>query len=191
MAREDRMEHTTSINAPSMNAILNIVLYQPENPHNTGGIARTCAMLGARLHLIRPYGFGDLSRRTRRSSMDYLLDADVLEHDSWQAFVDHLGPDARVFAFAAFRGAVYSDATFQAGDYLLFGRESNGLPQDILERFPNLRIPMPGSAAGPRRDHRLHSLNLSVSVGIAAFEAARQVTRGWTGLQQVGLEQDV
>lgn len=158
---------------------INIVLYQPENPHNTGGIARTCAMLGARLHLIRPYGFGELSRRTRRSSMDYLLDTHLIEHDSWEAFVTTLEPDARVFAFAASGATVYTDAGFQAGDYLLFGRESDGLPVGILEQFPILRIPMPGSAAGPRRDHRLHSLNLSVSVGIAAFEAARQITHGW------------
>jgi tRNA (cytidine/uridine-2'-O-)-methyltransferase len=158
---------------------INIALYQPENPHNTGGIARTCAMLGARLHLIRPYGFGELSRQTKRSSMNYLLDAQLIEHDSWQAFMMALEPGSRVLAFAASGATVYTDAHFQAGDYLLFGRESNGLPEAILEQFPTLRIPMPGSAAGPRRDHRLHSLNLSVSVGIAAFEAARQITHGW------------
>jgi tRNA (cytidine/uridine-2'-O-)-methyltransferase len=160
--------------------MLNLVLYQPENPHNTGGVARTCALLGARLHLVKPYRFGALNRRTQRSSMDYLLDVDLTEHESWEAFQAALEANARVFAFTDKAQTVYSSASFERGDYLLFGRESDGLPDQILAQFPGLRIPMPGSANGPRRDHREHSLNVSVSVAIAAFEAARQITQGWT-----------
>lgn len=163
-------------------SMLNIVLYQPENPHNTGGVARTCAMLGARLHLIKPYGFGALSRRTRRSSMDYLEDVELTEHEAWNAFRAGLEPQSRVFAFTDKAESVYSSVNFQREDYLLFGRESDGLPEDILEQFPSLRIPMPGSIHGPRRDHRDHSLNVSVSVAIAAFEAARQITKDWESL---------
>ena len=159
--------------------MLNVVLYQPENPHNTGGVARTCAMLGASLHLIKPYGFGTLSRRTRRSSMDYLADVELTEHESWDAFQAGLEPQSRVFAFTDKAETVYSSLGFQHEDYLLFGRESDGLPDWILEQFQTLRIPMPGSVHGPRRDHRDHSLNVSVSVAIAAFEAARQITRDW------------
>lgn len=163
----------------SIGSMLNIVLYQPENPHNTGGVARTCAMLGARLHLIKPYGFGALSRRTRRSSMNYLMDVELIEHESWEAFQSGLGVNARVFAFSDRGSEVYSSVNFQHGDYLLFGRESDGLPEGILAEFPGLKIPMPGGARGPRRDHRDHSLNVSVSVAIAAFEAARQLMNGW------------
>jgi tRNA (cytidine/uridine-2'-O-)-methyltransferase len=159
--------------------MLNVVIYQPQNPHNTGGIARTCALLNASLHLIGPYGFGPLNRRTQRSSMDYLLDVDLIEHESWQAFQDLLEVDARVFAFTDKAATVYSSASFERGDYLVFGREDTGLPDQILTQFPGLKIPMPGSARGPRRDHREHSLNVSISVAIAAFEAARQITRGW------------
>jgi tRNA (cytidine/uridine-2'-O-)-methyltransferase len=159
--------------------MLNIVIYQPQNPHNTGGIARTSALLNARLHLIGPYGFGPLNRRTQRSSMDYLLDVDLIEHESWNAFQASLEADARVFAFTDKAATVYSSASFERGDYLLFGREDTGLPDQILTQFPGLNIPMPGSTRGPRRDHRQHSLNVSISVAIAAFEAARQITRGW------------
>ena len=160
--------------------MLNVVLYQPENPHNTGGVARTCAMLGARLHLIKPYGFGALSRRTRRSSMDYLADVDLIEHASWEAFQSSLNTDARVFALTDRAETVYSSVSFQRSDYLLFGRESDGLPENVLAQFLGLKIPMPGGERGPRRDHRDHSLNVSVSVAIAAFEAARQITRDWS-----------
>lgn len=160
--------------------MLNVALYQPENPHNTGGVARTCAMLGARLHLIKPYGFGALSRRSRRSSMDYVADVELIEHESWEAFQSTLNVDARVFALTDGAETVYSSVSFERGDYLLFGRESDGLPETVLAQFPGLRIPMPGGSRGPRRDHRDHSLNVSVSVAIAAFEAAKQITRDWS-----------
>jgi tRNA (cytidine/uridine-2'-O-)-methyltransferase len=159
--------------------VFNIVLYQPENPHNTGGIARTCALLGAKLHLIRPLGFTYPNRDLRRASMDYLHDAAPTLHDSWDAFTGRLEPDARVWLFTDTGSEVYSRASFALGDALVFGRESDGLPQTILERYSGLRIPMPGGKSKSRADHRFHSFNVSVSVAIALSEAARQVTNNW------------
>lgn len=150
--------------------VLEIVLYQPEIPQNTGTIARTCALLGARLHLIRPYGFILSARSLQRSALDYFEHVQLLEHASWAAFEASLPGNARVFTLSGQGASVYSDAGFQRGDYLVFGRESDGLPPKILEHSPSLRIPMPGAG---------RSLNLAVSVGIVAFEAARQITNGW------------
>lgn len=150
--------------------VLEIVLYQPQIPQNTGNIARTCAILGARLHLIRPYGFILSSQAIKRSGMDYFESVELVEHVSWDAFTSSLPPDARVFALSGSGSSIYTHQDFQRGDYLLFGRESDGLPASILERYPSLRIPMPGSG---------RSLNLAVSVGIVAFEAARQITHDW------------
>ncbi len=160
--------------------MLNIVLYQPEIPQNTGAIARTCAMLEARLHLVRPFGFQLLDRRMKRASMDYLEDAVLVEHASWEAFEESLAADARVFVLSGWASEIYTQITYQTNDYLVFGRESDGVPQSILEKYSCLRIPMPGAEHSPREDHRFHSLNLSVSVGIAAFEAMRQITGNWS-----------
>jgi tRNA (cytidine/uridine-2'-O-)-methyltransferase len=159
--------------------MLNIVLYQPEIPHNTGAIARTCAMLEARLHLVRPFGFQLLDRRMKRASMDYLEDAELVEHASWTAFEQSLPEAARVFVLSGWAQKIYTQVQYQAGDYLVFGRESDGVPQEILEHYPTLKIPMPGAEKAPREDKRFHSLNLSVSVGIAAFEAMRQIRSNW------------
>jgi tRNA (cytidine/uridine-2'-O-)-methyltransferase len=170
--------------AVKLKAVFNIVLYQPENPHNTGGIARTCALFAAKLHLIQPLGFPYPNRDLRRTSMDYLEAATPTLHASWDAFAVTLeqrsrGDAARVWLFTDTGSEVYSRAEFQPGDYLVFGRESDGLPASILESFPGLRIPMPGAVKGPREDHRFHSLNVSISVGIALSEATRQITSNW------------
>lgn len=159
--------------------MLNIVLYQPEIPHNTGAIARTCAMLEARLHLVRPFGFQLLDRRMKRASMDYLEDAELVEHASFEAFEQSLTPEARVFVLSGWAAKIYTQVQYQKDDYLVFGRESDGVPQSILERYQALKIPMPGAEKAPREDSRFHSLNLSVSVGIAAFEAMRQIRSNW------------
>ena len=159
--------------------MLNIVLYQPEIPHNTGAIARTCALLTAHLHLIHPYGFQLRDRRMKRASMDYLDDAPLTEHVDWAAFAASVPPGANVWLFSGRGRTVYSQVRYSSGDYLVFGRESDGMPEDVLGQFPNLAIPMPGALPAPRTDHRQHSLNLSVSVGIAAYEAMRQVTNNW------------
>lgn len=150
--------------------MLEIVLYQPEIPQNTGSVARTCAILGARLHLIRPFGFIFSDQALKRSGMDYLRDTEIIQHASWQAFEQSLPAWARVVALSGTGSTIYTHYAFQRGDYLVFGRESDGLPSSILESHPSLRIPMPGQG---------RSINLAVSVGIVAFEAARQITANW------------
>lgn len=156
--------------------VVNVVLYQPENPHNTGGIARTCALLDARLHLIQPFGFAYPNRDLRRSSMEYVNLAAPVIHASWEAFTGTLEEAASLWLFSDAGTTVYSAARFSAGDYLVFGRESDGLPAAILAAHTSLSIPMPGAARGARGDHRFHSLNVSVSVGIALSEALRQIS---------------
>jgi tRNA (cytidine/uridine-2'-O-)-methyltransferase len=161
--------------------VLNIVLYQPEIPQNTGAIARTCAMLTARLHLIRPFGFQIGDKRVRRASMDYLEDAELIEHASFEAFEASLSGESRVWTLSDKGSQNYTQVEYSKDDYLVFGRESDGMPDEILFKYPCVHIPMPGTEKGPRDDHRFHSLNLSVCVGIVGFEAARQVTKNWSG----------
>ncbi len=136
-------------------------------------------MLEAKLHLIRPFGFQLLDRRMKRASMDYLDDAILVEHASWTAFEESLSESARVYVLSGWASENYTHIQYQKDDYLVFGRESDGVPQEILEKYKTLRIPMPGGEKSPREDHRFHSLNLSVSVGIAAYEAARQISQNW------------
>ncbi|GAB5602903.1 tRNA (cytidine(34)-2'-O)-methyltransferase [Thermus sp. FJN-A] len=147
--------------------MLHLVLYQPEIPQNAGNVARTAAALGWPLHLIRPLGFLLSSPRFRRAGLDYWPHVDLRVHDSWEAFGAILPPGARVWAFSAQAEESLFRARFQAGDYLLFGPETRGLPKEILAQFPALRIPMPGP---------VRSLNLAVAVGVAAYEAYRQLS---------------
>ena len=151
--------------------MLNIVLFQPEIPQNTGNIARTCAVLGARLHLIRPFGFRLTDAGFKRSVMDYLDGVEILDHAAWSAFLQTVPDVSRLFLTSGLGGAAYTGAVFERGDYLVFGPESSGLPPTLLEAHGALTIPMPGIGRG---------LNVAVSVGIVAFEAARQITKGWT-----------
>jgi tRNA (cytidine/uridine-2'-O-)-methyltransferase len=150
--------------------MLNIVLYQPEIPQNTGNIGRSCAVLGAKLHLIRPFGFRLHDPQFRRAGMDYLEQVELVEHASWQHFCSSLPVSARVILTSGAGKIIYSKFEYQKDDYLVFGRESDGLPPEILESFPSVKIPMPGAG---------RSLNLAVSAGIIAFEAARQITDNW------------
>ncbi|MEY2341891.1 tRNA (uridine(34)/cytosine(34)/5-carboxymethylaminomethyluridine(34)-2'-O)-methyltransferase TrmL [Acidithiobacillus sp. IBUN Pt1247-S3] len=148
---------------------LDLVLYQPEIPPNTGNIIRLCANTGARLHLIEPLGFAWDDRRLRRAGLDYHEFAEVQHHASWE---DCATPFAgrRILAFST-KGAPgsFAQARFAPGDVLLFGPETRGLPDHILASFPAerlLRLPM---RTGQR------SLNLSNSCAIAVFEAWRQL----------------
>jgi tRNA (cytidine/uridine-2'-O-)-methyltransferase len=151
--------------------MLNIVLFQPEIPQNTGNIARTCAVLGARLHLIRPFGFRLTDPGFKRSVMDYLEGVEIVDHAAWGAFLSAVPDVSRVFLTSGLGGSPYTGAAFERGDYLVFGPESDGLPPALIKMHGALTIPMPGSGRG---------LNVAVSVGIVAFEAARQITSGWT-----------
>ncbi len=144
-----------------------IALYQPEIPPNTGNIMRLCANTGCRLHLIHPLGFSLDEKQVRRAGMDYRDIAVVQEHESFAAFNVAM-QGRRVFALSTKSRTNYCDTTFQAGDVLLFGPETRGLPEALLLSLPDdlkLRVPMlPDS----------RSLNLSNTVAVVVYEALRQ-----------------
>ena len=148
--------------------MFHIVLYQPEIPPNTGNIIRLCANTGTHLHLIHPLGFRLDEKRLRRAGLDYHEWADVREYPSLSRFIETVRP-RRLLACTTKGRQRYSDIRFMAGDALLFGPESRGLPAEILTSLPaeqRLRIPM-------QTDSR--SLNLSNSVAIMLYEAWRQL----------------
>jgi tRNA (cytidine/uridine-2'-O-)-methyltransferase len=143
-----------------------VILFEPEIPPNTGNIIRLCANTGATLHLVKPLGFSLEARALRRAGLDYAEVAAVQVHPSLEACLAEL--DGRVFAIETVGGRSYAQARFQAGDALLFGSETRGLPAAVLGRIgPEriLRIPM---RAGNR------SLNLSNAVALVLYEAWRQ-----------------
>lgn len=148
--------------------MLQIALYQPEIPPNTGNIIRLCANAGCRLHLIHPLGFSMETKQLRRAGLDYRDLTVVEEHESWEEFAEK-HRDSRIFAFTTKAERVYSEADYQADDILLFGPETRGLPLPLLEALPKdqlLRLPMLPSS---------RSLNLSNTVAVAAYEALRQL----------------
>ena len=146
---------------------LNIVLFQPEIPHNTGAVGRTCVALGAKLWLVRPLGFRITDKNLRRAGLDYwqFLDWEIV--DDWESLVMKIPTPERFFFLTKTASRLYTETRFLPGDTLVFGSESNGLPPSLLENHAAqcLRIPI-------RPETR--SLNLSVSVGITAYEAWRQ-----------------
>ena len=141
-----------------------VVLFRPEIPPNTGNIMRLCANTGTRLHLIHPLGFDLDDTRLRRAGLDYREWADVREHASLEDFVESVAP-ARVIAFTRDGEGRYSEVGYQPGDALLFGPESDGLPDTVLEsRLLDRRVRIPMLP-------RSRSLNLSNAVAIVVFEA--------------------
>ena len=148
--------------------MLHVVLYQPEIPPNTGNIIRLCANTGASLHLIRPLGFTLDDANLRRAGLDYHDLAQLREHASLDDFITDVAP-LRLWAFSRHARRRYDDATVRAGEALLFGPETRGLPAQVLDSIPaeqRLRLPM---RAGNR------SLNLSNTVAVAVYEAWRQL----------------
>lgn len=147
--------------------MFHVVLYQPEIPPNTGNVIRLCANTGCQLHLIRPLGFFLDDRRLRRAGLDYHEWAEVREYDSLEEFAEAVRP-ARSFAMSTRASGRLADTRFTPGDAFVFGPETRGLPQIVLDAYPperRLRLPMlPHS----------RSLNLSNSVAVAVFEAWRQ-----------------
>lgn len=152
-----------------------VVLYQPQIPPNTGNVARTCAATATSLHLVEPLGFEISDRRLKRAGLDYWPWVCLQRHADWSAFVAHreaLG--GRLLALSRHASVSYLDCRYASDDWLLFGRESDGLPMEVQERCDLcLTIPMPCSSDQPHGGVR--SLNLSVSVGIVLFEALRQL----------------
>ncbi|MDR0807198.1 MAG: tRNA (uridine(34)/cytosine(34)/5-carboxymethylaminomethyluridine(34)-2'-O)-methyltransferase TrmL [Enterobacteriaceae bacterium] len=148
--------------------MLNIVLFEPEIPPNTGNIIRLCANTGFQLHLIEPLGFTWDDKRLRRAGLDYHEFTTIKRHKNYQAFIDSENP-LRLFALTTKGTPAHSAVSYQAGDYLLFGPETRGLPMSILDNLSKeqkIRIPM-------QADSR--SMNLSNAVSVVVYEAWRQL----------------
>ena len=158
---------------------VNIAMVEPEIPQNTGNIARTCAITGAKLHLVHPLGFQIDERTLKRAGLDYWDKLDIEEHDSLEKFLEKYKPEENNMFFATTKGKTkYTDIDYSKMDevFVLYGKETKGLPEWLLEKYLNqktIRIPMLPT---------LRSLNLSNSVAIITYEILRQV--GFNGLQE-------
>ncbi len=158
---------------------INVVLVEPEIPQNTGNIARTCAATGAKLHLVGPLGFSISDKYVKRAGLDYWDKLEIEEHISFNKFLEKYKPEENNMFFVTTKGKqVYSDDVFGdlADVFVLFGKETKGLPEDILQKHidKTIRIPM--------KEH-LRSLNLSNSVAIIVYEILRQ--NDFKGLQEI------
>ena len=155
---------------------IHIVLVEPEIPQNTGNIARTCAVTGCVLHLVGPLGFSIDDRQLKRAGLDYWYMLDIRSYESYDAFV-RANPQAPAYYLSTKAPARYDQVRYQDGDYLVFGRETRGLNEALLEANLDrcLRIPMAGDA---------RSLNLSNAVAIVTYEALRQL--GFPGMKSAG-----
>lgn len=144
---------------------LNIVLLEPQIPQNTGNISRTCAVTGARLHLIRPFGFEIDDKHLKRAGLDYWDKLDISYYDNIEQFYEK--NSGEYFYFTTKGRSVHSDVEYPDNSYLIFGREDRGIPEEILYHNENhcVRIPM---------RNNLRSLNLSNSVAIGVYEVLRQ-----------------
>ncbi len=145
---------------------MNIVLHQPEIPQNTGNIGRTCAATGTSLHLIRPLGFVINDKSLKRAGMDYWKDLDVHYYDSFADFISK-NPYAKIYMATTKAKHTYTDVKYDKNDFIMFGSEGSGIPEEILMNHKDtcIRIPMLS---------KYRSLNLSNSVAIVLYEALRQ-----------------
>lgn len=149
---------------------INVVLVEPEIPQNTGNIARTCAATGCKLHLVHPLGFDISEKQVKRAGLDYWDKVEIEEHESFEKFLEKYKPEENDMFFVTTKGKhVYSEPEYKKMDevYLLFGKETKGLPEDILKKYidKTIRIPMRPT---------LRSLNLSNSVAIVVYDVYRQ-----------------
>lgn len=145
---------------------MNIILHEPEIPQNTGNIGRTCVATGTSLHMIRPFGFDISDKALKRAGMDYWKDLDVHYYDSFQDFTEK-NPEAHIYMATTKAQHVYSDVKYDENDFIMFGSEGSGIPEEILLKYKEtcVRIPM-------LSEYR--SLNLSNSVAVVLYEALRQ-----------------
>jgi tRNA (cytidine/uridine-2'-O-)-methyltransferase len=149
------MAHRT-IDHPS----LHVVLLNPQIPANSGNIARLCGATGIPLHLVHPLGFKVDDKHLKRAGLDYWNEVDIRHHESMETFLKAKGDAGKVLAFSTHAGECYTGAKVQRGDYLLFGKESSGLPPHIRNCYECYRIPIWG---------KVRSLNLSTAVGIVVY----------------------
>ena len=145
---------------------LNIVLFEPEIPANTGNIGRTCVATGTRLHLIEPLGFRLNEKSIKRAGMDYWEHLDVTRYMNFEEFLEK-NPDAKIYMATTKGQHVYTEVNYEPDCYIMFGKESAGIPEEILVEHPDncIRIPMLSE---------IRSLNLSNSVAVVLYEALRQ-----------------
>jgi tRNA (cytidine/uridine-2'-O-)-methyltransferase len=146
---------------------LHVVLHQPEIPANAGNIARLCGAAELRLHLIHPLGFKVDDKHLKRAGLDYWSEIDLCYHASFEAFLASK-EEGQLIAFSSHASQEYPKAKVRQGDYLLFGRETVGLPQSIREAYPCYRIPIWG---------KVRSLNLSTAVGIVVYHYLHKMRR--------------
>lgn len=156
--------------------MLNIVLYEPEIPANTGNIGRTCVATNTRLHLIEPLGFRLDEKSLRRAGMDYWKDLDVTTYIDYQDFMEK-NPEAKIYMATTKAPNVYTQVQYEPDCFLMFGKESGGIPEEILVKHKenSIRIPMVGD---------IRSLNLGNSAAIVLYEALRQ--NGFAGMNMEG-----
>lgn len=156
--------------------IMHIILHQPEIPANTGNIGRTCVATGTSLHLIEPLGFRLNEKEIRRAGMDYWENLDVRRYVNFSEFLEK-NPGAKIWMATTKAKKTYTDVEFEENDYIMFGKESAGIPEEILVDYEEtcIRIPMLG---------QIRSLNLSNSVAIVLYEALRQ--NHFSGMQREG-----
>ena len=155
---------------------LNIVLLEPEIPSNTGNIGRTCVATGTRLHLIEPLGFRLNEKAIQRAGMDYWKDLDVTTYLNYEDFLAK-NPGAKIYMATTKAKKLYTEAQYEEDCFIMFGKESAGIPEEILVRHPDtaIRIPM---------NEDIRSLNLANSVAIVLYEALRQ--QGFANMQREG-----
>ena len=156
--------------------MINIVLVEPEIPQNTGNIARTCAATGAELHLVRPLGSAIDDRKLKRAGLDYWHELNITYYDSLDDFLEKHRSDF-LYYFSTKAPRCYSEVDYPDNCFLVFGKETRGLPEDLLESNLErcVRLPM---------RHKLRSLNLSNTVAVAVYEVLRQ--RQFSGLEKSG-----
>jgi tRNA (cytidine/uridine-2'-O-)-methyltransferase len=150
------------------NPYLQVVLYQPEIPANTGNIARLCGAAEIRLHLIHPLGFRVDDKHLKRAGLDYWQEVDIRHHESFESFLKSRYEKRNLLLFSRHAPRVYTEGKVSRGDYLLFGRETLGLPSHIRKAYPCYAIPIWG---------KVRSLNLSTTVGIVAYHCLHQMGR--------------
>lgn len=148
---------------------INVVLFEPEIPQNTGNIARTCAITGSKLHLIKPLGFSVSDKQLKRAGLDYWKLVDITYYEDLNDFLNQHG-DEKIFLSTTHANKFYTDVEFEENCYIMFGKETKGLPDDLHEKYYENRIKI------PMLDNiNARSLNLANSVNIVLYEALRQI----------------